>query len=310
MYDSIITLMDIDLLSKMVKELILDNDRVVLPGLGTFVAEVVPAVFSDRGYTINPPYRRLHFRPGNDRDDALAILYSQANGIDKSVAGRVIEDFVAEMKEVVSQRKVVVFPGLGRLRATKENNLFFVADADLDIYPDGFGLEPISLKTHQETPEEVAEAVVDLANILDDCPAANSVPATNVVPEPNAVPRSDTVSEPDPFDITPEEIVLKSEELTPTSDDIIEVQDPESGLAPESEPDQNTLTQSENEELAVTVKEVTDKNKAKRVILTIILTIIIIAIVALGVFILLAHITPDFIDSILYTPEELEILRW
>ena len=309
MYDSIITLMDIDLLSKMVKELILDNDRVVLPGLGTFVAEVVPAVFSDRGYTINPPYRRLHFRPGNDRDDALAILYSQANGIDKSVAGRVIEDFVAEMKEVVSQRKVVVFPGLGRLRATKENNLFFVADADLDIYPDGFGLEPISLKTHQETPEEVAEAVVDLANILDDCPAANSVPATNVVPEPNAVPRSDTVSEPDPFDITPEEIVLKSEELTPTSDDIIEVQDPESGLAPESEPDQNTLTQSENEGLAVTVKEVTDKNKAKRVILTIILTIII-AIVALGVFILLAHITPDFIDSILYTPEELEILRW
>ena len=27
--------MDIDLLSKMVKELILDNDRVVLPGLGS-----------------------------------------------------------------------------------------------------------------------------------------------------------------------------------------------------------------------------------------------------------------------------------
>ena len=33
--------MDIDLLSKMVKELILDNDRVVLPGLGSFVAEIV-----------------------------------------------------------------------------------------------------------------------------------------------------------------------------------------------------------------------------------------------------------------------------
>ena len=362
MYDSIITLMDIDLLSKMVKELILDNDRVVLPGLGTFVAEVVPAVFSDRGYTINPPYRRLHFRPGNDRDDALAILYSQANGIDRSVAGRVIEDFVAEMKEVVSQRKVVVFPGLGRLRATKENNLFFVADADLDIYPEGFGLEPISLKTHQETPEEVAEAVVDLANILDDCPAANVVPATNVVPESisvtpepidvtpeptnapeqlNSVPDpADEDSEPlesrdfispeseiielspeaispepqtiisDPFDITPEDFVVKSEELTPTSDDIIEVQDPESELGPESEPDQNTLTQSENEGLAVTVKEVTDKNKAKRVILIIILTIVITALVALGVFILLVHITPYFIDSILYTPEELEILRW
>ena len=54
--------MDIDLLSKMVKELILDRDRLVLPGLGSFMAEVVPSTFSDKGYTINPPYRRLYFR--------------------------------------------------------------------------------------------------------------------------------------------------------------------------------------------------------------------------------------------------------
>ena len=33
--------MDVDLLSKMIKELILDKDRVVLPGLGCFVAEMV-----------------------------------------------------------------------------------------------------------------------------------------------------------------------------------------------------------------------------------------------------------------------------
>ena len=47
--------MDIDLLSKIVKELILDNDEVALPGIGSFIAEIVPSVFSDKGYTINPP---------------------------------------------------------------------------------------------------------------------------------------------------------------------------------------------------------------------------------------------------------------
>ena len=31
--------------------------------------------------------------------------------------------------------------------------------------------------------------------------------------------------------------------------------------------------------------------------------------VALGVFIILAHAAPDFIDSILYTPEELRIIN-
>ena len=35
--------MDIDLLAKMVKETILDNDTVTLPGVGSFVAELMPA---------------------------------------------------------------------------------------------------------------------------------------------------------------------------------------------------------------------------------------------------------------------------
>lgn len=41
--------MDIDLFSDMVKGLILDNDEVTLPGLGTFVSEVMPSTFSDKG---------------------------------------------------------------------------------------------------------------------------------------------------------------------------------------------------------------------------------------------------------------------
>ena len=60
----------------MVKELILDNDRVALPGLGSFVAEVVPSTFSDKGYTINPPYRRLHFRSKPDEGRELAGFYA------------------------------------------------------------------------------------------------------------------------------------------------------------------------------------------------------------------------------------------
>ena len=44
--------MDIDLFSDIVKDLILDNDEVTLPGLGTFVSELMPSTFSDKGYTI------------------------------------------------------------------------------------------------------------------------------------------------------------------------------------------------------------------------------------------------------------------
>ena len=248
--------MDIDLLSKMVKELILDNDRVVLPGLGSFVAEIVPAAFADKGYTINPPYRRLYFRSKPDQGEELAKFYSDSNNVDLAVADRIVKDFVAELKSVLHVKKTVIFPGLGRLRATKENTVFFVADEDLDIYPDGFGLEPISLKTHQESREEVAAAVVGLKSILDDSPAMplpedahpseivedtlpNDIVELEVFPEVSPedgvaadlepVPVSESESDPS-LELTPVPEPTSVPELTP-------VPDPVHNLAPESMPE-------------------------------------------------------------------------
>ena len=125
--------MDIDLLSKMVKEIILDQDRVILPGLGSFFAEIVPATFSDKGYTINPPYRRLFFRQKPDEGGDLITLYAESNKIAPDMSEKILKDFLAELRIILHEKKTVVFPGLGRLRATKENNLFFVADENLDI---------------------------------------------------------------------------------------------------------------------------------------------------------------------------------
>ena len=160
--------MDIDLLSKMVKELILDNDEVSLPGVGSFVAELVPSSFSDKGYTINPPYKRLSFRKKADASDSVLIdFYAKSNNVDKETASKIVIDFLSEMQKVLELRKSIVFPGLGKLRATKENIFFFVADEDLDIYPEGFGLEPISLKTHEETPAEVSATIAALQDILN-----------------------------------------------------------------------------------------------------------------------------------------------
>lgn len=152
----------------MVKELILDNDEVSLPGVGSFVAELVPSSFSDKGYTINPPYKRLSFRKKADASDNVLIdFYAKSNNVDKETASKIVIDFLSEMQKVLELRKSIVFPGLGKLRATKENIFFFVADEDLDIYPEGFGLEPISLKTHEETPAEVSATIAALQDILN-----------------------------------------------------------------------------------------------------------------------------------------------
>ncbi len=256
--------MDVDLLSKIIKELILDKDRVVLPGLGCFVAEMVPASFSDKGYTINPPYRKLSFRAKPDMGDELIDFYVEANGLDRDVACRILGDFIAELRQVIFTKKVVVLPGLGRLRATKENNLFFIPDEDLDIYPAGVGLEPISLKTHVETPQEVAAALSDLKSIMEE-------PVHEVEP------------------------ALEEEPAVEEVEDAQEVEDTQEQVGAEDE-QQQSQQQSQRSGVMRALK---------------VMGLILAGAVALiGIYVGLSRLTPELFDSLLYSPEELEILNY
>ena len=283
--------MDIDLLSKMVKELILDNDRVVLPGLGCFVAETVPAYFSDKGYTINPPYRKLYFRARPDEGDALARFYARSNDVSYEVAEKIVKDFVVELKSVLHVKKAVVFPGLGRLRATKENNVFFIADEDLDIYPEGFGLEPISLKTHQETAEEVSAAVSGLKSIMTSEPAAEPVvePAVEPISEPDTEPAVEPAVEPTE---EPEPEVAAEPEFEFLVEPMPEVE-PEpmpAPVAPAPTPQEDAKPKG---------------NKAGKILLIILAVIVLLT----AAYMLVGRLCPEWIDQFLYTPEELEIIR-
>ena len=294
--------MDIDLLSKMVKELILDNDRVVLPGLGCFVAETVPAYFSDKGYTINPPYRKLYFRARPDEGDSLARFYARSNDVSYEVAEKIVKDFVAELKSVLHVKKAVVFPGLGRLRATKENNVFFIADEDLDIYPEGFGLEPISLKTHQETAEEVSAAVSGLKSIMTSEPVAEPVvePAVEQISEPVTEPAVEPAVEPTE---EPEPEVAEEPEFEFLVEPMPEVE-------PEPMPEPESLPVPETDVPKPVVEPTAEPAKPKGSkavkVLLIILAVIVVLVVA---YMLVGRLCPEWIDQFLYTPEELEIIR-
>ena len=125
--------MDINQLSTLVRSQILGSDEVLVPGLGTFRAEVVPAAFSDNGFTVNPPYRKLTF-VSEELEGAAKV---EAEGL---------AECVADLKKQLGETRCVELAGLGKLRLTKSDQYFFVPDEDADIYPEGFGLEPVSLK--------------------------------------------------------------------------------------------------------------------------------------------------------------------
>ena len=226
--------MDIDLLAKMIRDVVLEKDEVALPGLGVFVAEFVPASFSDKVFTINPPYKRLTFRQEvNAGDDTLIRMYAEANNIGEDAAARIVNDFLSGLKDILMVRKAVVFPELGKLRATRENNFFFIADENLDIYPEGFGLEPVSLKTHQEAVSEVAETIAGLRSILEPETASG----TDIASESETPPASETVLE---ADSAPESENAAEPEAEP-----VVVADAASGIALQSESEDEPMEVAE-----------------------------------------------------------------
>lgn len=320
--------MDIDLLSKMVKELILDNDEVSLPGVGSFVAELVPSSFSDKGYTINPPYKRLSFRKKADASDNVLIdFYAKSNNVDKETASKIVIDFLSEMQKVLELRKSIVFPGLGKLRATKENIFFFVADEDLDIYPEGFGLEPISLKTHEETPAEVSATIAALQDILnpDETESqSGSEEPFEAVSGPEDAPEvtgggqsessleaeneSDNAQKPEQ-QATPAEPDHQSENESQSEAEGEQENEPQQEPESDNEPDVPVEQNNSKEPEQPRTEPAKKSRKGWKALIWTAVAIAALAVTFIVGFIILAHIAPDFIDSILYTQEELEIIN-
>ena len=167
----------------MIMDLAQGKEEIALPGLGVFVVEEVSASFSDRGYTVNPPYKRLAFRQKDSADDSLIKLYAQKNSVSLKDAATILGGFFKRLAAVLREKKSVSLPGLGRLRSTNENIFFFVQSEEADINPQGFGLESISLKTLNS-----AYADEDLfLDVVDDEPEPQEEPQEE---QPEAVPEA------------------------------------------------------------------------------------------------------------------------
>ena len=349
--------MDIELLSKMIAELVPEHPEVGLPGLGTFVSEFVPASFTDRGYTITPPYKRVTFVPGKASDNSLVELYASSNGISEDQSRAALTAFLEDIKKVLLDRKTVVFPGLGRLRATRQNNIFFITDESLNIYPEGFGLESVSLKNHEETPAEVHHVVESLAGIMV-APVEEFVEPSGEVQQPAEAPE---VAEPEPLIPADERLEFADEPeaeapaeeaslqkgpkmtVTPASEEGVPAKTAKNAdkvrreerkakrqAAKEAKAAAKTARKQARAESRTAAKaervaakaarkqaraEARAARKAARKpvpkwIWVTPLVILAVAALAAAVFFILVYAAPDFLDSLLYTPEELRIINY
>lgn len=306
--------MDIDSLSKMVRELIPYRDEVALPGVGVFVAELVPASFSDKGYTINPPYRRLSFRQREGTDRSLVDLVVSRDGRDEAGFERELTDYLAELKDVLIERKTIIFPGLGKLRATRENHFFFVPDESLDIYPEGFGLCPLSLKFRSEGTEEDGAAVgaaraetVFAQGMSDDGSPASDIqdsPATGLIGPASGIQDAPAaeLTGPDSDSGVPEEIVSgEAAQMSAAprhSDEATQV--PAAPLRSDEAAQVSADPRRSDETAQMPASPRRKMPGAFRLLLWALVT----ALLLLAALAVAGRVAPRLVDNILYTPEE------
>lgn len=296
--------MDQRFFADIVKEVLVREGKVCLPGLGCFVTEEVPASFSDKGFTINPPYRKLCFRTDVQEDMSLVDFYSVSNDISIPRAKGIITDYVKNLSAELYSTKQVELPGLGRLRVIRGNEVFFISDEDLAIFPQYDCLEAVSLR-HLSAPAAPAVPSAPVVEAVPVVPAEEEAPIAEEVPVVSAEEDA-PVAEEVPAVTAEEETPARKE--TPAEEETPEVE--ETAVAQETEPEAPAAEEAPVvEDTPAEVETPAAPHRKMSGFGVFVLVVVILAVLFFGAIAVLGRFYPDLIDPYLYSPEELKILH-
>ncbi len=143
--------------------LLLENDCVIVPGLGGFVAHHIAARYDEAEELFLPPYRTLGFNPQLKVNDSLLVQsYVEAYDIAYPEAIRQIEEEVEAIHHTLGSKGVVELNDLGKLYLTSGDKITFEPIESGILTPRHYALNSYSfvLKAKQERQEQVSAEFV------------------------------------------------------------------------------------------------------------------------------------------------------
>lgn len=167
-------------LSKHIEVLLLENDCVIVPGLGGFIAHYRSSVYKEDTQEYCPPVRTIGFNPRLVMNDGLLVQsYMQAYDTDFPDATRRIEKTVAYLKEELYKKGQFPLGSVGMLYYNMNGGYGFEPCTGGYFTPSLYGLQRFSLAT---LPEEhvLVSSVEPLSTSLQEV----SVPSQRTVLKP------------------------------------------------------------------------------------------------------------------------------
>lgn len=133
-------------LARHIEILLLENDCVIIPDFGGFIAHYQPARYIKEENLYLPPVRTIGFNPQlTINDGLLAQAYMQVHHTDFPDATRMIEEEVAELKENLYKDGVAEIHGIGTLHYNIRNTYEFHPNEDGALSPTIYGLSSFSI---------------------------------------------------------------------------------------------------------------------------------------------------------------------
>lgn len=295
--------MDINLLSKLIKESLFDQDRVVISGIGYFTTEQIAAKFSEDGKSILPPYLKISFIFDKSiSDDHLKKLYIHKADAKSEEAAAQWESFMEEFKENLKKDGKIEIPQIGELFYNGNNTLEFSTHDNGTLFQTVYGLEQIPIKPLTNT-----IPVIEMGNNLDirdiknesesnietkeETPASKEEENLATLVSDETKIEAEETQNPDTKDSTPVAEVTSNTDSDSTSDSTVKiVTDSASNTSKEGNEDTLPAVETKKSHLL----------RNTIIIIAAMIIIVIAAIIILG--------QQGILDNILYTPEELELI--
>lgn len=141
--------------------LLLENDCVVVPGLGGFITHHVPATWSDDKSTLFPPTRTIGFNPQLKMNDGTLVQsYMESYDTDFPDATRILQKDVEEFIDQLHKDGNVDMEGIGNLSLSSQNAYTFSPYEDVIFSPTLYGLDTLEINELSVLEKNVAATPV------------------------------------------------------------------------------------------------------------------------------------------------------
>ncbi len=151
-------------ISSYIAEYIRENPKLIVPGLGTFVKEQVPARFDASKDRFLPPTERIVFSSSFSDDLALQKFICTAEKAKPKAVAQFIEQYVSNLIDLLTTTEEIKIDALGTFKRTG-TKLTFKADENLASNANYFGFKPQKEKSILEAPKEEVSPIPEVAPI-------------------------------------------------------------------------------------------------------------------------------------------------